>query len=77
VSLDLVGTCDAGHADMFRLETLTKDIGTLVGGYRFAEANEVRDRRANIISQFYGGKWKENSVRGFTGVSIKRGKLAL
>lgn len=53
VSLDLVGACDA--ADMVRLETLTADNG---GGYRFAEANVVRDRRANI-SQSYGGRWKE------------------
>ena len=53
VSLDLVGACDV--ADMVRLETLTTDNGTLVGGHRVAEANTVRDRRANI-SQFYGGK---------------------
>ena len=56
MSLDLVGAC--GVADMVRLETLTTDDGTLAGGHRLAEANVVRDRRANI-SQFYGGKWKE------------------
>ena len=56
VSLDLVGACDV--ADMVRLETLTAENGTLVGGHRVAEVNMVRDRRANI-SQFYGGKWKE------------------
>lgn len=56
VSFDLVGAYDV--ADMVRLETLTTANGTLVGGHRVAEANMVRDRRANI-SQFYGGKWKE------------------
>ena len=56
MSLDLVGACDV--ADMVRLETLTTDRGTLVGGHRLAEENVVRDRRANI-SQIYGGKWKE------------------
>ena len=60
MSLDLVGACDV--ADMVRLETLTTDDGTLAGGHRLAEANVVRDRRANI-SQFYGGKWKEWSER--------------
>jgi hypothetical protein len=35
-------------ADMVRLETLTTDNGTLVGGHRVAEVNMVRDRRTNI-----------------------------
>ena len=56
MSLDLVGACDA--ADAVRLETLTTDKGTLVGGHHFADANVVRDRGSNI-SQCYGGKWKE------------------
>ena len=49
VSLDLVGVCDV--ADMVRLETLITDSGTLVGGHGVAEANMVRDRRANISSE--------------------------
>ena len=56
VSFDLVGAYDV--ADMVRLETLTADNDTLVGGHRVAEVKMVRDRRANI-SQFYGGKWRE------------------
>lgn len=46
VSLDLVEACDV--ADMVRLETLATDNGTLVCEHRAAEANVVRDRRANI-----------------------------
>jgi hypothetical protein len=62
VSLDLVGACDA--ADIVRLETLT-----LVAGHRFAEANVVRDRRANI-SQSYGGKWKELDLKAWEAGTI-------
>lgn len=43
---DLAEACDV--ADMGRLETLTTDNGTLVGGHRVAEVNTVRDRRTNI-----------------------------
>ena len=45
-------------ADIVRLGTLTTDSGMLVGGHRVADANMVRDRRANI-SQFCRGKWSE------------------
>ena len=45
MSLDLAEVCDADAADMVRLGTLTT---TLAGEHRTAEADTVRERRANI-----------------------------
>lgn len=63
--VSLVGTCDV--ADMVRLETLTTDNGTLVGGHRVAEANMVRDRRANIsVLRKESSKWDSVDIVGVT-----------
>ena len=69
MSLDLVGACDV--ADMVRLEALTTDNDTPVGGHRVAEVNMVRDRRANI-SQFYGGEWKESQWSRNTSIGVTK-----